>query len=146
MKHGKFILDREHAELLDTLSEASQRPDHFGKVFQNVLKIFNYHHDRELETVMPLLEYMYSRNEKNRLHDVFKLEKAWNTFRDEYDTMLNEHRQMIQWIDEVNDYPSLEEDNISCLARDLKRHIEVEEQIFYPAALMVGELIQCKEL
>lgn len=145
MKSGKFILEREHGELLDSLSEASRRQDHFGRLFEDVLKIFRYHLDRELETVLPLLEYMHQRNEENRLHDMLRLQEIWSNLRDEYGNLLNEHKQMFRLIGEIDDYPALEEDHISDLVQELRKHIELEEQVLYPAALMVGELIECSE-
>ncbi len=144
MTSGKFLLEKEHSSLMERLSYLSQRPDHFGRLFENVLKIFSYHHGREIETMVPLLEYMWHRNEY-RLHDLFKLQKAWKEFQDEYESMISEHGQMKRLIGEIEDYPALEEDDVSRLVHELKRVIELEEEILYPAALVVGDLIQCRE-
>lgn len=143
MKSARSLLDREHSELLEKLQELSGRSDGFGRVFENVLKIFSYHLDREEETVMPLLDYISRRTENRRLIDTLMLQRAWEGFTREYDNMVNEHNQMTKLLNEVEDiYPIEGEDEVSRVIRDLKHHMEIEDELLYPAAFTVKDLLE----
>ncbi|AKA49518.1 hypothetical protein IX51_10905 [uncultured archaeon] len=145
MKSGRSFLDREHTYLLEEMQALTGRSDRFGRLFENVLTIFSYHLDREEETVIPLIDYLSRREGSKRLLDVLNIQRAWDGFRQEYDNMLNEHAQMNKLIAEIDDEYSHEDKNISQLIGELKHHIEIEEVILYPAALAVGELLECRK-
>ena len=64
-------------------------------------------------------------------------------FKQEYPTMLEEHKQIVSALDNLENTAMQEnrQDVISFIA-DLKSHAMNEEQVTYPATIIVGELLE----
>jgi len=67
-------------------------------------------------------------------------------FKQEYPTMLEEHKQIVAALDNLENIAMQEnrQDVISFIA-DLKNHAMNEEQITYPATIVIGELLEIKK-
>ncbi len=139
MENKESFLDREHSELLESLQELSSSGGCNSRIFSDILKTFSYHLDREEETVVPLLGYLKCRIDRSCKPDVGKLRSAWDDFTKLHDTMLEEHREIKELLSEVKNQPetSLKEQR---LIRTLEHHVEIEEEILYPASMAAGVL------
>lgn len=146
MISGRSFLDREHADLISKLETASARSDRLGRIFSDVLKIFEYHLNREDEMVIPLIESISARANRRVILDTFAVQKRWEEFKREYETLLNEHSQVLKLLEEVEDLHPVEGDQLSYVVLSMKRHIEFEESLIYPAAMVVGDLIECSKM
>lgn len=139
--HG--ILDHEHETLLEKLDEVSRSNSRTGEIYSEVLRLFRAHLDEENETIVPLLGYLKNRLGEFDNSDVEPLKLASARFEDHFDQMLEEHKEISRQIglalDELKINP--DEDALH-LARELLHHVELEEEVLYPAAFASGDLIE----
>lgn len=135
------FLDREHGEILEKLHHASDIEGETGSAFGDILKIFSYHLDREEATVVPLLRYLSERTFEERDIDFNELENASMDFESQYDTMLEEHGRMVELMAGI-ERKSVGKREVSDLVEELKRHIEIEEEFMYPAAVGAMDLVE----
>ena len=143
MKDTRILLENEHEELLELLGEIARKKTEVGHLFSEVLRIFRYHLVKENESVVPLLAYMkdrlgeYKGNEKNFLN----LARA--KLEDLYPEMISEHNEMGKLIRLAQIKLEEEQDKLaSKLAEQLLHHVELEEELLYPAAFASGDLVE----
>ncbi len=143
MSDEKNILDEEHEELIETLGEVARKKTEAGKLFSEVLVIFSYHLDKENETVAPLLAYLKARLGDYRDKDKDALNLARTKFEDSYPEMMQEHEKMAKLIRRAQDSLKENPDKLaSDLAEHLLHHVELEEELLYPAAFASGDLAE----
>ena len=67
-------------------------------------------------------------------------------FKQEYPTLLDEHKQIVAALGNLENTAMQEnrQDVISFIA-DLKSHAMNEEQVTYPATIVIGELLELKK-
>jgi iron-sulfur cluster repair protein YtfE (RIC family) len=138
MTQHESFLNEEHTELLAEISEVAATPGKTGKLFSELLNIFSGHLDREEQTVLPLLGYLYDSVE--RPIDVSdSLFKAGKDFRTEYATMVNEHKAIddIMKTTESDGAP----EKVMELICDIRHHVMLESEVIYPAAMMAANMI-----
>ncbi len=140
------VLDKEHKELVERLEEASGKGTEAGRVFVDVLGIFRYHLEKENETIVPLLVFLKDRlDEKNQINTA-ELDEARHRFDDKYCEMIQEHRIMGNLLKKAETALITEEDERSSeLIRELMHHVELEEELLYPAAKASGYILKVDE-
>lgn len=137
------IMDREHEELLKKLERFSQLNGLPGEVFTEVAVLFRTHMREENQTILPLLGYLRSRLEEFEVKDITSLKTAASRFENHYDQMLEEHREISRLLKMAMDtlMNSGEEEPMH-LVRELLHHVQLEEEILYPAAFAAGDLVE----
>ena len=137
------ILDHEHEMLLEELNEVSRIRGEVGQIYSEVLSLFRSHLAEENETIVPLLKYYKNRLEEHGNKDVENLKLASERFENQFDKMVQEHREISkklnQILEELNSNPN---EAALHLADELTHHVELEEEILYPAALAAGAFIE----
>ncbi len=141
MKEKLSFLDREHAELLEKIQGFSTCDGELGKNFKEAMGKFGSHLEKEEVTVIPLLKYLGSRIRPDQVSRTFKPYSARDGFRAEYQTMLGEHRQIEKILDRISKLEGTVNQKAQELVMELKHHIEVEEEVLYPAASAAGDLM-----
>ncbi len=137
------ILDHEHEMLLEELDEVSRRNGRIGQLYSEVLGLFKPHLAEEKETIVPLLKYNKDRLEEFENKDVENLKQASARFESHFDRMISEHREISRKLNEILDELRTDPDEGALhLAHELIHHVELEEEILYPAAFAAGDLIE----
>lgn len=136
------ILDTEHEELLEGLGEVARRKDEVGRIFDEVLRLFRSHMDKENQTIVPLLGYLRERLGDFNNQELKSLRKAAADFETGYPGMLEEHLEISRLIkmamDEIGEKP----DKMPLhLSHELLHHVSLEEELLYPAAFASGDLL-----
>lgn len=140
-KHS--ILDHEHEMLLEELDEVSRRSGRIGQIYSEVLTLFRAHLAEENETIVPLLRYNKERLEEFENKDVENLKLASARFENHFDRMVGEHREISRKLNHVLDeLKSSPDEGAKQLAQELIHHVELEEEILYPAAFAAGDLLE----
>ena len=141
-KHN--ILDHEHELLLEELNEISQQNGRIGDIYSQVLHLFREHLGEENETIVPLLGYLKRRLEKIDGKDIPILRTASERFADNFKRMmLEEHRQISKKLYlAIGELKLNPDEKVLHLAHELIHHVEIEEQILYPAAFAAGDLLR----
>ena len=143
MTETHSILDHEHEMLLEELDEASRATGRVGQLYSEVLGLFRPHLAEENETIVPLLKYNRNRLEEFENKDVENLKVASTRFENHFDRMIEEHREISRKLNQIlEELKSNPDENAKHLAHELIHHVELEEEILYPAAFAAGDLLE----
>ncbi|QRF76466.1 Hemerythrin HHE cation binding domain protein [Thermoplasmatales archaeon] len=143
MTDEKNMLDEEHEELIEALGEVAREKTEVGRLFSEVLGIFRTHLNRENETIIPLLGYLKDRLGGYDADGKEALNIARMKFEDSYPEMIQEHEDMAKLIRSAQELLKNTPDRLaSDLAGHLLHHVELEEELLYPAAFASGDLVE----
>jgi iron-sulfur cluster repair protein YtfE (RIC family) len=135
----------EHAEIHGALIEATKEPGRIGEAARELAKVLHPHFVREEQIALPplaLLRPLASGEPVTEMRGVLEMTDA---LRAELPRMLREH-QVIGAAAGRLEQIAREEHNakVETLAKDLQLHARSEEEIFYPAAILVGDVIRAR--
>jgi len=134
-------LREEHEEILNSLRACSKLRDGTGRSIVRVLRVLEPHLKKENELAMPILgslaELVSSKNvSRMKLQELDELREA---FLIEYKTMFEEHSDLRSLISEAKQHAYKEKHrDVADLLDALALHARIEEEVLYPAALIVG--------
>lgn len=139
-------LEREHEEVHKTLATIVESSGNTAAVAKQVRTLMQPHFEKEeqlsipvLGALLPYVEGTLSPEAKNQAIEIA------NMFKQEYKNMLNEHKQIVVALNNLSKTASME-DRQDALAfiEQLKAHAMNEEQVTYPATIVIGDLLQVK--
>jgi hypothetical protein len=135
----------EHAEIHAALVEATKEPGRVGEAARDLAETLHPHFVREEEIALPplaLLRPLSLGESSPAMREVLPMTDA---LRDELPRMLREH-EAIATKARVLEQTAREEKNVKVeeLAKELQRHARSEEELFYPAAILVGEVVKAR--
>lgn len=134
---------REHEELHAELARAEREPGRVGEAARALARILHPHFLREDEYAVPPLGLLPRLGRGDVTPDMASALPLLARLRDEMPLMLEEHRAIrgaVQVFAEAAEAEGAEDD--VRLARELKLHAQFEEEVLYPAALLVGEFLR----
>ncbi|WP_242339874.1 hemerythrin domain-containing protein [Anaeromyxobacter sp. SG66] len=135
----------EHAKIHEELVRATKAPAAVGQAARALAEVLHPHFVREEEIALPplaLLEPLAAGKYDAKMAEVLKLTDA---LREELPKMLKEH-EAIGAAAEKLEATARKAGNakVEQLAKDLQLHARTEEQVFYPAALLVGDAVRAR--
>ena len=135
----------EHAEIHDRLVEATNASGAVGEAARELAKVLHPHFVREEEIALPplaLLAPLAAGEYSPGMREVLPMTDA---LRAELPGMLQEHEAIAAAARRLETV-AREEGNgpVEALAKALQLHARSEEEIFYPAALLVGDLVRAR--
>lgn len=137
-----YPVEDEHARLLAGLRAMSQGYSSIHAVFEEILRIFQRHLDREEEIAIPLLKYLPRLVDGSFNENPEDLQRVGERFRQQYMSILEENRQIEELLSRIEDLPDFSQNadarDLSCA---LKHHAAMEEQVLFPAAIATIRLI-----
>ena len=135
----------EHAEIHDELVRATKLSGPIGDAARALATILHPHFVREEEIALPPLGLLapLSRGELTaEMRDVLPMTDA---LRAELPHMLEEHEAIRAATVRLGEVARTEHDErVAELAEKLALHARSEEELFYPAALLVGDLVRTR--
>lgn len=138
-------LREEHLAIQAALIAATQEPPPIGPAAMELARVAQPHFAREDEIALPplgLLPALAAGDRNPALRDVLPLTDA---LRAELPQMLDQHAAIGAAARHLEDVAVQNGDIESqLLARVLMAHARAEEQLFYPAAILVGELVRLR--
>jgi hypothetical protein len=136
-------MDEEHEELHKELFEATKQKGKVGEASRRVAELLHPHFEKENELALPVVGIARELAEGKTSPDSHKALELYEKFKAEYPKMLQEHREIVKALDELqevataaNYQPGVE------FAQKLRLHAEIEESLTYPAVLLVGSLLK----
>jgi len=135
-------LVEEHTELFHELRKLAKKSGEMGKAAKNLLATLEPHFEKEDETAMPLLGVLgpLSRGRETDSSEVIRLHEE---FCSEYPRMLEEHARIKELVAEVKRAASKKgEPGAVSLMDALAHHAAVEDEVLYPAAMLVGLVVK----
>ncbi len=135
-------LQVEHEELHATLAAATGEPGAVGEAGREVARVLHPHFVSEEEFALPplgLLERLVREGATEEMAEVLPLTRRLKA---ELPKMLAEHEQIVGALDRLrNAARAAARPDLERFAEALVLHAQSEEQVMYPAAILVGELV-----
>ena len=138
-------LRQEHEALHGRLREATQAEGEVGDAAKALAKLMHPHFVKEDQFALPplgLLQPLAQGEVHPEMAEVLELTERLAA---EMPTMLAEHKAIVAALERLNDAArSAGRADIAEFARALMLHAQTEEQVMYPAALLVGSVVRLR--
>lgn len=138
---------REHEELHSDLARAGQMPGLLGQTAREVARIMHPHFLREDEYALPPLSLLarLAKSGGEVTEDMAAVLPLVARLKEEMPLMVQEHRAILGAVRAFAMAAEADGDE-KCirLAAELTVHAQLEEEVLYPAAVIVGELVKAK--
>lgn len=138
-------LKAEHAELHATLGRAVKEPGAVGEAAREVARLLHPHFEREEQFALPPLALLADVARKGVSADMSQVLPMTQRLKAELPAMLEEHATIVGALDKLRAAaraalrPEYEH-----FADALVLHAQTEEEVLYPAAIVLGELVESK--
>lgn len=134
-------LEEEHEELMGSLRETSNRRDKTGEAVKDLLKTLEPHFEKEEKVAMPLLGVLPDLVSGNRIGNLRQIVDSQEPLLQQYESMFQEHKSLVPLIEHAKDEAAKENHRETVeILEALVHHARIEEDVFYPAALLAGTL------
>lgn len=136
-------LTAEHRELREELLNGAKEAGEIGGEARKVEALLNPHFEKEEQSALPLLGLLVRASKGDAVPDTQKVAAMEGKLKADLPGMLDENRRIAAAIDglQVAANKSGKTAYIH-FAEELKLHAQTEEQVLYPAALLVGEYLE----
>lgn len=138
-------LEREHQELHKELEPLLKSAGKTGEAAQAVADALHTHFVKEEELGMPPLGLLQLLAEGTVYPEMAEVVKLTDKLKEDLPTMLQEHEAIVDALHTLAE-AGKQENNPAALqfAEKLMEHAKTEEEVLYPAAILVGEYIKLK--
>jgi hypothetical protein len=138
-------LQAEHEELRAALTRLATEPGRIGEAAAEVASLFQHHAAREEEFALPLLgllEPLAAGTATRGVPDAIAMARRLRT---ELPRMLDDHLAIVAAVQILLDRANeLGRTDASDFAHALIQHAQVEEEVLYPAAILVGAYLEAR--
>lgn len=137
----------EHAEIHDELVRATKASGRVGTAARELAAILHPHFVREEEIALPPLGLLASLARGEMTPDMRDVLPLTDALRTELPRMLEEHTAIRAATKRLGDVAQAEGNaEVVHLAEKLALHAQSEEELFYPAAVLVGDLVRARSV
>jgi hypothetical protein len=135
----------EHAELHESLVEATRAPGGVGEAAREVARILHPHFVREEQIALPPLGLLPELAQGVVTPEMAAVLPLTDSLRAELPQMLEEHRAIRAALENLATVARAENQlTYARLAEKIMLHAQTEEQVTYPAAILVGEIVRLR--
>lgn len=138
-------LKEEHEELYEELAGAMKAGGKVGDAAKKVAEILHPHFEREEEFALPplgLLQVLATKKVDAEMKEVLEMTKRLKT---EHGRMLEEHKEIVKALENLAKVAKREKKmEYARFAEKLKLHALNEEEVLYPASLLIGEYVEIR--
>lgn len=138
-------LEFEHRDLRDALQRAAATPGKTGEAAREVYKVLSPHILLEQEFAMPPLTEIARIARGEITADMERLIEKTDAFKAELPRMLEEHKLIVAALRSLMQAAAAEKQaGAAQFAQKMIQHAQLEEEVLYPAAILVGEYLRLK--
>jgi hypothetical protein len=138
-------LKSEHEELHAELAEATKERGRTGEAARSVARILHPHFVKEEEYALPPLGILTQLALGEITPDMKSVLKMTDRLKRELPQMLEEHKAIVTALVKLSDAAREEgKTEYSSFSTKLTLHAQTEEQVLYPAAILIGEYVKMK--
>ena len=138
-------LDLEHKELHADLVKATREPGKLGDAAKNVANILDPHFKKEEEFALPPLGLLSLLAGGEIIPDMKDVLLMTDRLKKELTQMLEEHKAIVAELTHlIGEAKKASKPEYISFAEKLTLHAKNEEEVLYPAALLVGEYTKLK--
>lgn len=133
----------EHEQLHAKLAEATHLPGRTGEAARALARIMHPHFLREDEYATPPLGLLARLAKGQQPPDMAEVLPLVARLKDEMPLMIEEHRAITGALIQLGNVASGEgRREWAEFADELRHHAQMEEEVLYPAAILVGEFVK----
>jgi hypothetical protein len=136
-------LRQEHEQLHAELRRLTQAEGDVGEAARHLARLMHPHFVKEDEIALPplgLLQQLAAGRFDPGMASVLRLT---DRLRAELPQMLDEHRTIVAALERLEDAARrASRDDVIAFVQALKLHAATEEQVMYPAAILIGEFVR----
>lgn len=153
--HGQEVLgaptipqsiQAEHHEIHEALVAATKLQGQVGEAARNLAKVLHPHFVREEEIALPPLGVLAPLASGQMPSGTDAVLQMTDQLRRELPRMLEEHTQIRSAVQKLGETAAAEGNaQVSRLAEALALHARTEEEVLYPAAVLVGDVIRARQ-
>lgn len=138
-------LQAEHKALHERLKAYTKLPGNTGVVAQELAKVLHPHFAKEEAYALPPLGLLLGLAEGKTTGDRHITIGMTDELKNHWPQMLAEHRQIVNVTDQLEKAAKDESrPDVVRFTESLKLHAKTEEEVLYPAAILVGEYLKRK--
>jgi hypothetical protein len=135
----------EHAELHEALVEATRASGRVGEAAREVARVLHPHFVREEEIALPPLGLLEELAQGVVTPEMAAVLPLTDSLKAELPQMLEEHRAIRAALENLAAVARAEsQPAYAQLAEKIMLHAQTEEQVTYPAAILVGEFVRLR--
>jgi len=136
---------QKHKELREAIARAVSSGGKTAETAKKLSEVMKTHFEKEERYVMPLLSLLEPLSKNMTPANASDAIKLADSFRKELPTMLNEHKSVASLLIDLKAAAMKEgKSEFVTFADNLSHHAGQEEEILYPAALVVGEYLKTR--
>ena len=138
-------LKAEHEELHEELARATKAGGNIGKAAKAVAEIMHSHFEKEEEYAMPPLGLLIPLSKGEITPEMGGVLRMTDRLKRDFPEMLSEHEALVAALEKLSE-AAKEEDKpeYAHFAEKLILHARTEEDVFYPASILIGEYLKLK--
>ncbi|MGH9363764.1 MAG: hemerythrin domain-containing protein [Thermoanaerobaculia bacterium] len=138
-------LQFEHRELREHLDKAVAAPGRTGEAAREVVKVLQPHILLETEFAMPPLTLLPKLARGEVTPDMARFIDKTDAFKAELPRMLDEHKLIVGTLRTLLQAATAEKVPVAAqFAQKMIMHAQMEEEVLYPAAILVGEYLRLR--
>jgi len=135
----------EHMEIHDGLVRATKMPGQVGDAARKLAAVLDPHFVREEQIALPPLGLLAPLSRGEFTPEMREVLSMTDALRAELPRMLSEHKAICAATVRLGEVAKAAGDaTVERLAETLKVHAQSEEEVFYPAALLVGDVVRAR--
>lgn len=135
----------EHEHIHAALEDATRAPGRVGEAAREVARVLEPHFVREEQIALPPLGLLAPLGAGELSAEMQSVLPMTDALREELPRMLREHEQIAAAARRLEEVAvQAGDERAAALARELLAHAAAEEDVFYPAAILVGEYIRAR--
>ena len=136
-------LQIEHEELHANLVKATREPGAVGEAAREVARVLHPHFVREEQFALPPLGLLAQLMREGATEEMAEVLPMTRRLKAELPQMLAEHKQIVGALEQLRAAArAAARPEVEHFAEALVLHAQTEEQVMYPAAILVGELVE----
>jgi|ADurb_Met_03_Slu_FD_contig_31_570589_length_936_multi_5_in_0_out_0_2 hypothetical protein len=135
-------LNKEHLHLHEVLKRAVKEEGALGEAARALMDVLHPHFEKEQEIALPPLG-MLTLSDDVPKGDIEGVIALTDRFRQELPRMLEEHVAITERLEALSrEARKVEKAEYSDFAESLRHHAKIEEEVMYPASLLVGSYLR----
>lgn len=137
---------KDHDYFLERLRPITSYGDSTGIVARELYEVMEFHFKEEEDYVLPPLGILPLLAMGELPEESAKIIQLTEKFRENRDAMLAEHQMIKHFLSEMMAFAGKENHpDLSEYEKALEKHSELEEEILFPAVLLIGDYLKIKE-
>lgn len=139
-------IKKEHESLLHQIRILAQYPDSTGAIAKKLQELMEHHFAEEENYVLPQLGVMDGLTGEELPLASQEIIKLSEEFRAQRQHLGAEHQMIRAHLTELSLAAKTDSHDIKNFLQEIERHAAMEEEIFFPASILIGDYLSIKSL